>query len=142
MRPAWTSRHQVAAGAVTRSGRTTTVTVVPQPGRELTSRRPPTSSARSVMLRSPYDPPRPPGPGGLGGEAAAVVGNAQERVPAVAGQPDLDPAGLRVLDSVLQRLPGGAVQRDLHVLGELAFGGVHPDIELPDRTGQAGQPIG
>jgi hypothetical protein len=54
----------------------------------------------------------------------------------------LDPAGLRVLDNVLQRLPGGAVQRDLHVLGELAFGGVHPDIELPDRTGQAGQPIG
>jgi LysR family transcriptional regulator, low CO2-responsive transcriptional regulator len=47
-----------------RSGRTTAVTVVPPPGRELTSRRPPTSSARSVMLRSPYDPPRPPGPGG------------------------------------------------------------------------------
>jgi hypothetical protein len=32
---------------------------VPPPGRELTSRRPSASRARSVMLRSPYDPPEP-----------------------------------------------------------------------------------
>ena len=64
-----------------RSGRTTAVTVVPPPGRELTSRRPPTSSARSVMLRSPYDPPRPPVRAGLGGEAAAVVDTRRNACP-------------------------------------------------------------
>ena len=111
MRPAWTPRHQVAAGAVTPVGpHDAAVTVAPPPGRELTSRRPPTSSARSVMLRSPYDPPRPPVRAGLGGEpAAAVVDTRRNACPPSLGSLTCTPPACAVLDNVLQRLPGGAV---------------------------------
>ena len=117
MRPAWTPRHQVAAGAVTPVG--------PHDGGHGRA-----AAGTGAHLQAAADefgafghapqsvrPSEAPGPGGPRRRSRSRRRHAQERVPAVAGQLDLDPAGLRVPDNVLQRLPGGAVQRDLRVLG-------------------------
>ena len=117
VRPAGAPRHQVAAGAVTPvglhdggHGRAAAGT-----GTHLQA----DADEFGAFGHAPQSvrPSEAPGQGGPRRRSRSRRRHAQERVPAVAGQLDLHPAGLRVLDNVLQRFPGGAVQRDLRVLG-------------------------